>query len=180
MVFTIIFQSVLPRFCSNAFRDADMSQSPPHGDRVIETVDLSHFNTSNGYRHLESERLRAGKFLVESLHSFGFVNITGHGLSEQEMEEALAWTKRLFDLPYEEKMKAPHPAGSMPHRGYSGIGKEKIYSHKDVTARDTDRSGFGDELRKISDFKVRCSRETRSTTYELELPDSDQNRRATR
>ena len=155
LVFTIILQSVLPRFCSNTLRDADMSQSPPHGDRVIETVDLSHFDTRNGHRHLESERLRAGKFLVESLHSFGFVNITGHGLSEQEMEEALAWTKRLFDLPYEEKMKAPHPAGSMPHRGYSGIGKEKIYSHADIPAYGTD-GDLGQDLRKISDFKV-CS-----------------------
>ena len=116
-------------------------------------MDLSPFGSSDGQRHVESERLGAGKFLVESLHSFGFVNITGHGLSKQEIDEALGWTKRLFDLPYEEKMKAPHPAGSMPHRGYSAIGKEKLYSHADVAAHGAD-GDFGKELRKISDFKV--------------------------
>ena len=156
------------------------SSSPPRTARSIKTVDLSPFRQSNGNLLLEPERRKAGASLVEALHSYGFAKVTGHGLSKSEIDEALAWTKRLFDLPVEEKMKAPHPAGSMPHRGYSGIGKEKIYSHKDVAARDTDRSGFGDELRRISDFKVRCGYETLFTTCAPELQYSDQNRRATR
>lgn len=34
-------------------------------------------------------------------------------------------SKRLFDLSLEDKMKAPHPEGMTPHRGYSGFGRER-------------------------------------------------------
>ncbi|KAI0427757.1 oxidoreductase-like protein [Xylaria sp. FL1042] len=40
-----------------------------------------------------------------------------NGLSQVEIDEALNWTKTLFDLPYEDKMKAPHLPGPIPHRG---------------------------------------------------------------
>ncbi|EMR70866.1 putative thymine dioxygenase protein [Eutypa lata UCREL1] len=100
----------------------------------------------------DSERLKAGRALVEALHSFGFVKVVGHGLSTQEIGEALGWTKKLFDLPYEDKMRAPHPPGPMPHRGYSGIGKEKVYSKDDLEANSAE-GDVGKVLRKISDFK---------------------------
>ncbi|KAI0843506.1 Clavaminate synthase-like protein [Hypoxylon sp. FL0890] len=122
------------------------------GTKTIATVDISPFTTKA--RHLpESDRLKAGQALVEALHNLGFVKVTGHGLSKDEIQEALAWTKRLFDLPYEDKMKAPHPPGPMPHRGYSEIGKEKVYSQADVKVYDTDGNDVAQELRKISDFK---------------------------
>ena len=41
------------------------------------------------------------------------------------LDKIFAMSKRLFDLPLEEKLKAPHPEGWNPHRGYSGIGREK-------------------------------------------------------
>lgn len=129
------------------------SSSRPHRARSIETVNLSPFRPNDGHILPKAERLKAGNALVEALHSFGFAKVIGHGLGKQEIDEALSWTKRLFDLPIEEKMKAPHPAGSMPHRGYSGVGKEKLYSHADVAAHGSGRD-FGEELRKISDFKV--------------------------
>lgn len=87
----------------------------------------------------------AAKALVQALHGFGFTKIVGHGLSLEEINEALAWAKKLFKLPYEEKLKAPHPPESMPHRGYSAIGKEKVYDFGNEDGR---------EQRKISDFKV--------------------------
>lgn len=123
------------------------------GARITETVDLSPFFTEAGRAPPDSARIEAGKALVEALHSFGFVKVVGHGLSKQEIDEALGWTKKLFDLPYEDKMKAPHPPGPMPHRGYSGLGKEKVYSKDDVEATSSD-SDVGKVLRKISDFKV--------------------------
>ncbi|KAI1136546.1 Clavaminate synthase-like protein [Hypoxylon sp. FL0543] len=121
------------------------------GAKAIATVDVSPFTTRAKYP--DSDRLKAGKALVEALHALGFVKITGHGITKDEIQEALAWTKRLFDLPYEDKMKAPHPPGPMPHRGYSGIGKEKVYSQADVKAHDTAGNDLAQELRKISDFK---------------------------
>lgn len=104
---------------------------------------------------LSSQRVTSAKVLVEALHSFGFAKVTGHGLSHTEVSEALGWVQKLFALPYDEKMKAPHPAGPMPHRGYSGIGKEKVYSQEDIDSHTGNNDGdTGHELRKISDFKV--------------------------
>ncbi|KAI0459923.1 oxidoreductase-like protein [Xylaria acuta] len=129
-----------------------MLTSPHTEARAIATVDLSPFVDKSGEVLLDSDRLQAGRTLVEALHDYGFVQVTGHGINQQEIGEALAWTKALFDLPYAEKMKAPHPPGPIPHRGYSGIGKEKVYSQADVKAHG-DEADIGQSLRKISDFK---------------------------
>jgi isopenicillin N synthase-like dioxygenase len=131
-----------------------MMPSPSHtGARTIATVDLSPFTEKFRHSFQDSERLKAGRALVEACHSLGFVKITGHGVTKQEIDEAFAWTKRLFDLPYAEKMKAPHPAGNMPHRGYSGLGQEKVYSKADMENHAAN-GNIGKEIRKISDFKV--------------------------
>ncbi|KAI1376972.1 Clavaminate synthase-like protein [Hypoxylon crocopeplum] len=130
-----------------------MAQSPPqYQARTVPTIDLSVFTAESGQVIPDEQRIKAGRLLVEALHRFGFVKITGHGVPKHDIDEALAWTKRLFDLPFEEKMKAPHPPGPMPHRGYSGIGKEKVYSQADVVDRNDD-GNVGQSLRKISDFK---------------------------
>ncbi|KAI1418056.1 Clavaminate synthase-like protein [Hypoxylon sp. FL1857] len=122
------------------------------GAKTIATVDVSPF-TTEAKRLPDSERLKAGQALVEALHDLGFVRVTGHGIKKAEIREALAWTKSLFDLPNEDKMKAPHPPGPMPHRGYSGIGREKVYSQAEVKAHDSAGNNIGQELRKITDFK---------------------------
>lgn len=122
--------------------------------RSIPTVDVSPF-FSQDPTTLNTQSLTSAKLLVEAFHSFGFAKVTGHGLGDHEISEALGWVQKLFDLPYDEKMEAPHPPGPMPHRGYSGIGAEKVYSQEDVEAHT--RNGKADVsqvLRKISDFKV--------------------------
>lgn len=108
--------------------------------------------------------------LAKVLHEQGFVKIKGHGITAVEIAEAFAWTKRLFDLPVEDKIKAPHPDGAMPHRGWSGVGKEKVYhfdgervipSNDDDdddgdTSHDSgegDKKDVGKELRKVLDYK---------------------------
>ncbi|KAI1113734.1 oxidoreductase-like protein [Nemania sp. NC0429] len=120
--------------------------------RDIAVIDLSPFVNNLSRPDPDLRQLQAACALVEALHSHGFVQITGHGVSQQEIEEALAWTKTLFDLPHAEKMKAPHPPGPIPHRGYSSIGREKVYSQADVKSYD-DGADIGQSLRKISDFK---------------------------
>ena len=115
----------------------------------IPTLDLGSF--TRGAAH--AELVEPGKRLVEVCHRLGFVKISGHGVSTQEIQEALAWVKRLFDLPYEDKMKAPHPPGNMPHRGYSPIGMEKVYS-KAEAATHSSGSKVAESLRSISDYKV--------------------------
>ncbi|CAF9917161.1 hypothetical protein IMSHALPRED_003480 [Imshaugia aleurites] len=37
------------------------------------------------------------------------------------LERAFDMSKKLFDLPLEDKLKAPHPKIMTPHRGYSGV-----------------------------------------------------------
>ncbi|KAI1371319.1 Clavaminate synthase-like protein [Hypoxylon crocopeplum] len=122
------------------------------GDEAVATVDVSPFTTEAGRSLPDSERLEAGQALVNALHNLGFVKVIGHGIKSEEIRDALEWTKRLFDLPYDDKMKAPHPPGPMPHRGYSGLGKEKVYSQTDVKAHSAS-ADVSQELRKISDFK---------------------------
>jgi len=127
---------------------------PGKQPRGIPTVDLSPLFTTDS---TETEKTAAGRALVAACHDLGFVILKGHGLSAQEIHEAFTWTRKLFALSEEEKMKAPHPEGNMPHRGYSGIGKEKVYSPEDLGGNSGDGKGngnVGEELRKISDFKV--------------------------
>ncbi|KAI1171828.1 oxidoreductase-like protein [Nemania sp. FL0916] len=122
------------------------------GARAIPTVDLSPFLDSAVPPPQNHDQLQAGRSLVQALHYLGFVEVIGHGISQGEIDEALTWTKKLFALPYAEKMKAPHPPGPIPHRGYSGIGKEKVYSRDDVKTHGNEID-VGQSLRKISDFK---------------------------
>lgn len=119
---------------------------------MVPTVNISAFTTESA---TYAQRTDAAKALVEALHSFGFTKVIGHGLSKEEIDEALDWAKRLFDLPYEDKMKAPHPEARMPHRGYSGVGQEKVYSQDEIAKHGgNDGENAGESLRKITDFKV--------------------------
>jgi isopenicillin N synthase-like dioxygenase len=118
-----------------------------NGTSSIPIVDLSPF-TSGG--DLESRR-RAAKDLAEKGHINGSVGISGHGVSSDSLKAAFALVKKLFELPYEDKMKAPHPDAVVPHRGYSGMGREKGAAK---TATETDNSAEKDEYLNASDYKV--------------------------
>lgn len=122
----------------------------PHAEDPITTVDLSAFGRDGS----PEARRDAARALGAACSALGAARLTGLGLPEGRIDEALAWTKRLFDLPREDKIKAPHPPTAMPHRGYSGPGREKVYS-KAERDRDEAQGGQGAELRKIEDYKVR-------------------------
>ncbi|CAG8971839.1 hypothetical protein HYALB_00001950 [Hymenoscyphus albidus] len=87
----------------------------------IPIVDLSAFTNNDDPESCQA----AAKALAEKVHINGSVGISGHGLASKVLEEAFAVTKKLFDLLYEDKMKAPHPDAMVPNRGYSDIGREK-------------------------------------------------------
>ena len=83
------------------------------GQISIPIVDLSSFATEeNTESCLESARA-----LYKTCHDLGFVQISGHGVKSELLEEAFNWSKKLYSLPHDEKMKAPHPNGPTPHRG---------------------------------------------------------------
>jgi isopenicillin N synthase-like dioxygenase len=125
----------------------------------VPIVDLSPF-TSGG--DLES-RKRAAKDLAEKGHINGSVGISGHGVSSDSLKEAFVLVKKLFNLPYEDKMKAPHPDALVPHRGYSGMGREKGAAK---TATETDNLVEKDEYLNASDYKV-CARGNFRLIYAL-------------
>lgn len=117
----------------------------------VPLVDLSPFTTEGTFE----SRKQAAEKLGEALRSNGCVGISGHGVPSDELQKAFSVAKQLFDLPYDEKMKAPHPEGNVPHRGFSGIGKEKGAAK---TATETDDEAQKDAYLNASDYKVRLFR----------------------
>ena len=89
--------------------------------------------------------------LIEACQKVGFVYITNHGVLSETLVEAFGWSKRLFDLPQEQKMLAPHPSGYAVHRGYSWPGLEKV---SNAMGDEDDKMDLINNLRKISDVKV--------------------------
>lgn len=57
------------------------------------------------------ERRRIAQQLTDACRRVGFVYVVNHGISSELIEEAFQFSKKLFDLPQEKKMLAPHPPG---------------------------------------------------------------------
>ena len=118
------------------------------GDPCVPIVDFSAFIHGVDTK----QRQKTARVLAECCHLNGCVGITGHGVPMELLERAFKMSKRLFDLPLEDKLKAPHPEGVTPHRGYSGVGREQGGAKG---ALDTDDQEIKDSLLKTSDYKVR-------------------------
>ena len=89
---------------------------------MIPLVDLSPFASTAANASLRQQR---AKELHEAVRVNGCVGLAGHGISSELLQQAFAVSTQLFSLSYADKMKAPHPNGHTPHRGYSGTGKER-------------------------------------------------------
>ncbi|KAA6411495.1 MAG: hypothetical protein FRX48_04775 [Lasallia pustulata] len=98
------------------------------------------------------QRQEIAQDLATACQSLGFVYIVGHGVSPELVHEAFDWSKKLYGLSHEDKMKAPHPPGPTPHRGYSHPGLEKVYSKQDAQGNAVEESQ-GRSLRQVTDFK---------------------------
>jgi isopenicillin N synthase-like dioxygenase len=128
------------------------SKAEPSG---IPVVDFAKWTPGDS----SEEQQAIARDLVEACQSFGFVNIINHGLDPNLLAEAFGWSKKLFDLSYEEKMKAPHPDGSAVHRGYSYPGLEKVSQ----VMNESGNSEVAKKLREVQDCKVSRSREGQRT-----------------
>lgn len=136
----------------------------------IPVVDLSSFTSSTD----TASQQRTAQQLREILPLNGSVGISGHGVSPDLLAKAFATSKELFDLPYEDKMKAPHPDGPTPHRGYSGTGRERAAAKIEAETEDETKK---EEYAKTTDIKVFIIA-IRSCTYAWKLTKCT--RRATR
>lgn len=97
------------------------------------------------------EKKKVAHELAEACRRVGFVYVINHGVPDDLLEEAFSWSKKLFDLPEEKKMLAPHPPGPNVHRGYSWPGLEKVsqYIHQDGVDSDEE----DEQLRQVQDCK---------------------------
>ena len=117
--------------------------------RVVPVIDISALVNKDA---VDPSKQRAiGIDLVRYCHEQGFVGIAGHGIPKEMLQEAFSLMERLFGLPMEDKMKAPHPDGWTPHRGYSPPGREKAYTNEDMEAADEKHR---QAMKKILDWKV--------------------------
>ncbi|KAL4758793.1 isopenicillin N synthase family dioxygenase [Aspergillus foveolatus] len=64
--------------------------------------------------------------IYQAFQHIGFAYIKNHGVPQDLIDEAFRWSAKFFALPESEKNKAPHPPEGSYHRGYSGIGREKV------------------------------------------------------
>lgn len=78
--------------------------------------------------------------------------IVDHSLPESMLDKAFNWSKQFFELPPEEKLKAPHPDGWAVHRGYSWPGLEKV---SQAMSNEDGQISKG-KLREVVDIKVRA------------------------
>ena len=118
--------------------EAQTDVQPP-----IPIVDFAKWSSSSS----NAERLAVAKELVAACQSVGFVYIVNHGLPQELLDQAFDTAKHLFELPLQEKMKAPHPDGPDVHRGYSRPGLEKVSQYM---AGDESE---GEKLRSVVDCK---------------------------
>lgn len=112
----------------------------------IPVVDFSAWNQPRD----QQGRQRVAKEIVDACKRVGFVYITNHSIPESVLDKAFDWSLRFFDLPMEEKSKAPHPEGWAIHRGYSCPGLEKVSQ----AVSGGDDEDVVKKLRQIPDFKV--------------------------
>ena len=120
---------------------------------TVPVIDLSSFEEGGS----QTERQRAAEHLVSVCRKLGFASIVGHGVSQHILDEAFKMVKILFDLSFEDKIKAPHPAEPFPHRGYSKPGQEKAYSEEDLK-NDQLAGNDGKTFTKTADVKVRLTK----------------------
>lgn len=119
---------------------------------AIPVVDLREFSQSSSAA--TKARKDAAESLIQACHEQGFVGISGHSLSPSTLAELFNTSQKLFSMPVEEKIKAPHPIDSfVPHRGYTGVGGEKCFT-KDEMLENRDNEDFWKTKIAVKDFKV--------------------------
>lgn len=118
---------------------------------AIPVINLSSFFSESA---TPAAKENTAKEVVEKCSINGCIAITGHGIPTEFLDESFNLAKRLFDLPMGEKMKAPHPAEMVPHRGYSAPGKERTFEKDEFNASDADHRSM---LQATQDWKVSVS-----------------------
>jgi isopenicillin N synthase-like dioxygenase len=76
--------------------------------RTIPVIDFSRW-IKGSY----DAKKQVAREIADACRHVGFVYIVNHRVKHDLLDEAFAWSKKLFDLPVEKKMLAPHPPGML-------------------------------------------------------------------
>ena len=102
-------------------------------------------------------RRKVAEQLSEACQINGCVGLTGcvglahHSLPAGLLEEAFDVSRRLYSLPYEDKMKAHNSYTPIPRRGYSGLGKDAVAY---LATAKADNPTLKEDLDAATDYKV--------------------------
>jgi isopenicillin N synthase-like dioxygenase len=147
-------------------RKADLAESV--AQKSVPVIDITPFTTPD--KNLEAKRRVAAQLAAKASIN-GCVGITGHGITEEVLMEAFTMAKKLFALPFEDKMTAPHPNAPNPHRGYSGTGRE--HAAKKTESENWESSAKKEDYEKLTDYKesYEIGSDDNSIDYNIWLPD---------
>ncbi|KAF8928070.1 hypothetical protein BGZ47_001835 [Haplosporangium gracile] len=98
-----------------------MSSHPVSVPPSLPLIDLADFTGSS-----PEQRMKTAKQLVAACQEVGFVYIVNHSVPKEALTRAFQVSEFFYNLPQEDKLKAPHPPGWAVHRGYSWPGLEKV------------------------------------------------------
>ncbi|KIK56933.1 hypothetical protein GYMLUDRAFT_99057 [Collybiopsis luxurians FD-317 M1] len=87
----------------------------------LPTVDFAKFGDGSS-----QEAREIGRQLFTACREVGFAYLINTGIPQEQVDGMFSWSGKLFTLPMETKMKAPHPPEGRKDRGYSGIGREQV------------------------------------------------------
>ncbi|KIK56897.1 hypothetical protein GYMLUDRAFT_229896 [Collybiopsis luxurians FD-317 M1] len=87
----------------------------------LPTIDFARFGDGSS-----EEARKIGQQLFTACRDVGFAYLINTGIPQGQVDGMFNWSAKLFALPIETKMKAPHPPEGWKHRGYSGIGREQV------------------------------------------------------
>ncbi|KAJ9647022.1 hypothetical protein H2199_002008 [Coniosporium tulheliwenetii] len=109
--------------------------------KTVPVVDFSRFLHGS-----VADKRAIAREIDEAFRNVGFVYLQNHGVPQQKVDECFEWSQRFFALPEAVKKLAPHPPGGSHHRGYSGLGVEKV-------TQNVFDSNEVEALRQMPDFK---------------------------
>ncbi|OQD74051.1 hypothetical protein PENDEC_c012G06844 [Penicillium decumbens] len=115
--------------------------APAADNLSIPIIDLEPARTGT-----PEEAAQVAQDVYQAFKHVGFAYIKNHGVPQELIDEAFSWSQKFFALPQSDKDKAPHPPVGWYHRGYSGIGREKVVQMV------FDQEGIA-EKRKVPDMK---------------------------
>ncbi|KAH7920282.1 flavonol synthase/flavanone 3-hydroxylase [Leucogyrophana mollusca] len=96
--------------------------SPTIGAAIsLPVIDFANFGDGTSAEAREI----ADKFFV-ACRDVGFAYIKNTGISQDTVDDMFELSAKFFNLPIEVKQKALHPPEGWKHRGYSGVGVEKV------------------------------------------------------